>query len=344
MKSTLEPSFAVMAGTTGVKLLVTSDDRELTTAPEDSKKLAALGDDTAQIPLQLLSASAAEPVQAGGLDDGGAQQDDEPEQAPEIDPGPRSKPPRKSKPKSRMQNMLKELEDFNELVLDSNSGKDTSEKPVEVAEEFLEGLHGTRAARKGVDNAVKNRAAAQRESLNAKELMKKTLRVLPVSPKKQKRVKRLFREDSVTAAERLWRGGSEASRAAPETRKKRGKSKAVESDEDMEGTPGPKPADVEVARGRTKQKQKKTPSPKSSDDSPYGEEYYDVDDADVPKAPSAYLKRPDIQPTRQSSRLRGVAPAETTPAPEKPSPPKLKTSGMTWSKKKGKHLVETALC
>lgn len=317
-------------------MVVISDDSDAETAPGYSREVATLEGDTIQGSLQVLSASAAEPVQAGGLDRDDAQQDDSPQQAPEAGPDSKPTPTPKSKLKLRGKGsrMMREIQDYNSDATDSAPETGTPEQADEVAEEFFEGMHLTRAMRKGVDNAVKNRAGAQRKSLNAKELMKKVLRVQPASPKKKKRVKRRQGEANVAAAKRE---ASEVSQTPPNTRTKRGKSRVVESDEDMEGTPGPKPAVFKVTKRRTKQK-KKTPSPEVSDDPPYEEDKGDADDTYVSKAPSTFLKPPEMRQTRQSSRLQGIAPALPTPEPKKPSPPKLKTSGMTWSEKKSKYI------
>lgn len=136
---------------------------------------------------QAVKLSDKEHMQVGRGDSEAAMDQDLPEPA-----GPQSK----AKAKAKKRRMVKELGNHNE----------SPEPPSDVGspEVLLEGLHRTRAARQNLNNAVNNRAAPARRSLNNKALMKEALMAKPpkvTKPGQKKGVKREPEDDDDTEDE-----------------------------------------------------------------------------------------------------------------------------------------------
>jgi len=99
-----------------------------------------------------------------------------------------AKPQPKPRAKAKKRRMVNELGNHNE----------SPEPPSDAGspEILLEGLHRTRAARQNLNNAVNNRAAPARRSLNTRALMKEALRVINPRVTKADKKKDVKREQA----------------------------------------------------------------------------------------------------------------------------------------------------
>ena len=297
-----------------VKMSVLSDN-----APEDalsdSTNLAASTGNEAHVSNTPIYASAAQIMQQETEDDMELQYSPEP--AP------------KARLRGKGARMLKELSDYNRNA--------TSSSDAASPEALLEGLHGTRATRKNVNNAVNNRAPSLRKSLNTKALMEAEL--CPDARKKKQQRKR----NSIPRRKRADSTGGTSSEL-DEVIQEKAKVQQTRKIPRVEDVPDEMTEALRSSKAKaratksTKNKKRKTPRLETP-------EWEDVEDGDededyLSAEKPAYLQRPSLRGNRRSSRdgsgtLDSTADARTNAPNQEAETPKIMTSGMTWDEKKG---------
>ncbi len=290
---------------------------------------------------QAFKSSNTEDLQVGRGESEDAMDQDLPEPAT-----PQAKPQTKPKAKAKKRSMVNELSNHNE----------SPEPPSDAGspEILLEGLHRTRAARQNLNNAVNNRAAPVRRSLNTRALMKEALRVTHPRVTKSDKKKDVKREeadddteDELKDVEEDVKTRSRGAKVIPqledtdeemeeaheapnvnEKEQQKRKASQIETiDDEMEDAVVATVVEPKATRRPTRKKVLKLRPSRDEDSDQEDEDFLPIE-AD-PDHEAQLTKQP-----RRSSRI-DCANATTNAFGTNRSPPRPLTSGMAWDHKKG---------